>query len=281
MIAPTGVKLVFLLLILSSMFPHLGLRASEQPEDNRSFIVSVDGKPYQFDVADIKKLGVKSITVNDPVYQQRKTYLAVPLYRILQPIKVSNDSWPLIDSVVFISSDGYQVDTTLERLENSAFEPHLALSSDSDGESRWQPYLQGEQWISFDPFYLVWVKRDFKASEDVADLPWPYQLTEIRLSTINRLSYIEPHGTDSEDIKRGYALFMNRCLRCHQISGIGGKLGPDLLRDQGMVIALRTETLVDMIRNIKKYYPESKMPVYLEDLSSEDAEAVLNYLRSR
>jgi len=67
-----------------------------------------------------------------------------------------------------------------------------------------------------------------------------------------------------------------RCDLCHQISGKGGKVGPDLTH-----VGAKRDTLwlAEQIRNPKSHKPDAKMPAFPQ-ISKGDIQALVDYLMS-
>lgn len=61
-------------------------------------------------------------------------------------------------------------------------------------------------------------------------IPWP-QLTEAEMADLMGYLRVSPGADPAPDLRRGQALLVQKgCLKCHALSGEGGRLGPDLAR---------------------------------------------------
>ncbi len=82
----------------------------------------------------------------------------------------------------------------------------------------------------------------------------------------------------SDEVQLAAASFATICVMCHQISGEGGALGPDLTH----VGSRRSAGEIrGVIEDASQFYGDTSMPVFKERLSADQIGALANYLASR
>lgn len=85
-----------------------------------------------------------------------------------------------------------------------------------------------------------------------------------------------PEYKDPDLMLLGRKLFVEkRCVRCHQLHGVGGLQGPDLSQTGWK---FSEEHLRQQILNPKANNPESRMPSFAEELSDDELKAIVKYL---
>jgi len=83
-------------------------------------------------------------------------------------------------------------------------------------------------------------------------------------------------GADlSSEEARGASLYEERCVRCHIVNGVGGKLGPDLSHIGSKRDA---DWLKKFTQNPKSVDPANKMPQVF--LRPEELTAVVKYMQT-
>ena len=190
------------------------------------------------------KIGPKTVEGFDPYYGKTKRFRALPMRRVLEE---GFGSLAGLDKEQFIlrASDGYTVPMAGSLLlDDGAFVAYEDL--DAPG---WEPV--GPQHANPAPFYVVWSKPE---QTNLETHPRPWQLVTIEIA---RFESAFPHtspGTLPTDAPaaRGYAIFRERCIRCHAINREGGHVGPDL----------------NVPQNITDYRPEPQIRAYIRDPAS-------------
>ena len=254
-------------------------KALPQQTDNRILVLQTGSEETHFGSARLKALGPQTLSINpDLIYPGTSRYIGVEFNRIFSGLNL-----PETGSLILESTDGYQVEMPIELLQDDALIAYLVLSDiDAPEGSRWRPFQHGSHWISLDPFYLVWKARAAEYQAELESryelLPWPYQLARIEYTDSDRYRNLRPSSTDKPELKTGSDIYIKHCIKCHQVSGIGGNLAPDILRDNGLADILDKTTLLRFIRHIDQFNPSSAMPVYADTITEEEAMAIIVYL---
>jgi mono/diheme cytochrome c family protein len=210
------------------------------------------------------------VETNDPYYQRRKRFLALPLAQVLAR------GFPGVDlrneELALRALDGYAVPIAGFRLLGP--DAYLAVA-DLDAP-QWEPI--GPRRVSPAPFYLIWKELGQK---DLASYPRPWALFEIERA---RFSELYPHtvprlddSAESAAAQRGFSIFRSDCIRCHAINREGGRVGPELNVPQSIVEYRQVEQLREFIRNPLRFR-YSAMPPH-PHLTDEDLDGLVAYFR--
>lgn len=187
---------------------------------------------------------------------------------------------PLDASYLLICEDGYTA-TLDARYLGDEVNAYLAVSdADVDGDARWSDFILRGKSIVFSPTYLTWQSHDTDevSPESLIERPWPYGLVEIRqYEPDSRYQMIKPKSA-SVEVGHGFEVYKRECGKCHQVQDVGGKLGPRL-DTSPLVIHLPEKELKRLISEVETFFPESKMPTYVEHLEEAEVDAVIAYLR--
>jgi len=208
-----------------------------------------DGAPVRtVDLAALKAAcHVQTVSIDDPYYRRRKSFLACPLADVIrlgfgQPVESLAG-----ESFVLRARDGYAKPASGARLAEPgaflAFADADRLRGDDPG---WEP-IERKQ-ADPGPYYLVWTQPQ---QADTHEYPWPYQLTTIEIASLETLyPHLAPRGTAPDaPAQSGYRVFRSQCIACHAINGEGGTVGPDLNIPQSIVEYRPTEQIKAYIRN--------------------------------
>lgn len=264
----TGVAAGLLLLVLG-----VGTGVGAAPSRTLRFLR--DGAPVAtLDLATLRaRCGEAKVTVDDPYYGRPTTYLACPLATVLElgfgePAAALAD-----DTVVFRALDGYARPAAGALLAEPggwlAFADAKRLRGDDPG---WLPIDRKQ--VDPGPFYVVWSGA---AQRDPHRYPWPYQLHEIEIASLERL-YPDtvPDGLPADHPARaGHAIFVAQCIACHAINRQGGTVGPDLNVPRSIVEYRPAEQIRAYVRNPLAFRYTS-MPAHPQ-LSDADLDALLAY----
>src|SRR4051794_10068153 len=156
-----------------------------------------------------KGCGVRTVTLDDPYYARRMSFVACPLERVLEMGFGLSAEQLAQQDFLLRARDGYVKPAAGKRLTEPG--GYLALADaerEQAGEAGWAP-LDRRQ-IDPAPFYVVW---EDAAKHDPTVYPWPYQLVRIELGTIaNDYPDIVPSGADKgSDAWRGFDIFKSEC----------------------------------------------------------------------
>jgi mono/diheme cytochrome c family protein len=178
----------------------------------------------------------------DPYYKREKRFWAVPLAPILVRAFAGVDV--ATAQLVLRAKDGYAVPIAGSRLLDGG--AYLALAdADLDGAAvPWEPV--GPQRADPTPYYLIWKRKGGKG--DLERYPQPWSLEQIEVMAGGAMY---PHTEPPPDpaARRGHALFLRDCVRCHAMNREGGHVGPDL----------------NVPRSIVEYRPREQIRAYIHD----------------
>lgn len=236
-----------------------------------------EGKTRSIERTELAKLcGARRISIEDPYYGRRKSYLACPLLDVLREgFGIAEHELADLD-VIFRASDGYAKPSPGGLLTEDG--GWLAFTDADRGtveSPAWDPIDRRQ--VDPAPFYVVWQEA---AQRDTHRYPWPYQLVQIELTSMAKLYPLAvPTGaaTGSPEFA-GYEIFKTQCIACHSINGQGGKVGPDLNVPRSIVEYRPEEQIKQYIRNPVAFRYTS-MPAH-EHLSEAQLDAVVAYFRA-
>lgn len=222
------------------------------------------------------QVGVRTVAGRDPYYGDDRRYAALPMRPLLENVfgaALAERDGDSVD-VRLVAADGYAVSVPWPRLRDEG----AAIAFDDLDRDGWSPI--GPQRADPGPFYLVWQSTAAAPRQDLGRYPRPWQLARVELADF---AATHPHVLPAADapsvVRAGFSLFRDRCVRCHAINREGGRVGPEL----------------NVPQNITEYRPEAQIRAYIrnpavfrygnmpahEDLSDEDLDALLAYLRHK
>jgi len=220
------------------------------------------------------RCGEASVAVDDPYYERRMTFHAVPLRCVLEQGFSAEGAMLAGQDFSLVALDGYERPSGGAQLLEAG--GYLAFGDASltpvDREPRFEPIARRQ--LDPAPFYLVWSGVD---QGDPHRTPWPYQLATIeRVPFSRRHPHTLPTGAPEDGPAwRGFELFRSQCVMCHSVNGDGGTVGPELNVPKSIVEYRDREFLAAFIRD-----PESfrygAMPSH-RHLEPSQIEALLDY----
>ena len=190
---------------------------------------------------------VQTITIDDPYYGQRKSFLACPLADVLQLGFGQPAAALAANDFLLRARDGYAKPTTGARLAEPGAFLAFADAEHARGDAPgWQPIDRKQ--ADPGPFYLVWAQPQ---QADPTQYPWPYQLTTVEMVALDSLyPHTVPRGApDDAPARAGYQIFRSECIACHAINREGGTVGPELNVPLSIVEYRPAEQIKAYIRN--------------------------------
>ncbi len=214
------------------------------------------------------------IIEKDPVYKTKKKYLAYPLTDFVQRLTKETPLHLNNSVLIFTALDGYKVTMSYEdaMLEKG----YIAFKDLAAKTKSWIEFKFGHKYITPAPYYLVW--PDSKL--DKWRYPSPFQLASISLASADSyFAAAAPVSTDKQ-ASRGFSLFSRYCIRCHSVNHTGGNLGPELNVPKNITDFYSPQKLTDFILDAPSFINNTKMPVFKNVISIQDALAIQHYLKS-
>ena len=257
--------------ILLSLLTIDATRASDEP--TLRFSVG-DQRIATLDLDQLRsRLPMHDIALCDPHYQAQKHFRAFALADVLD--LGFGERWRGGDypEAVFIALDGYRGVGSSDKMGEAG--GYVAFA-DLDVDAGWEP--MGKAQTNPGPLYIVWLGAEQGTAQAY---PWPWQLAEISILRFqDQYPAVYPAGAaEDSSVMRGYALFKDRCFRCHAMNEQGGKIGPDLNAPMS-VVEYRSPMMVrEFIRHPSRYR-HTHMPDH-EDLSDRDLDDLLDYFHNQ
>lgn len=211
---------------------------------------------------------------HDPVYKTTKEYQAYPLTEILKKVSVPASSKADNLVVVFTAVDGYKVSMAYQDAIHE--QGYFAFKDNAAPNNKlWLDFKFGKQTMTPAPYYLIWPKKGL----DEWRYPWPFQLASLSLQPAKAyFGAAAPNGGD-EQANNGFNLFSRYCIRCHSINLSGGEVGPELNVPKNITEYFKESELAKFILNAPSYRAGTKMPVFENLISLDDAHAIVSYLK--
>jgi mono/diheme cytochrome c family protein len=245
-------------------------------KDARADLTIVQGaSKHVLTQLDFRQLQVDSVIVNDPVYKKHKRYAGYWLSDIFAYEGIHADR----DTVwTFTALDGYKASIAVADIQKYGVKAFVAIE-DLDRQEGWEKIQQGKEWVSPGPYYVVWQTPLEDATPQVK-LPWPYQVVEISIHKADDglQKLITDSTGQSASVKQGYKIFQQNCTSCHSLNLEGGVLGPELNVPRNILEYEDRKFLKAFIGSPSSFRARSKMPSFNKTLSTEEIDAVLDYL---
>ncbi len=193
---------------------------------------------------------VQTVTVEDPYYGRRKSFLAFPLHQVIALGFGESVDELAAESFFLRARDGYVKPAAGARLAEPGGYLAFADAERANGEDPgWEPITRRR--VDPGPFYLVWSQPH---QRDVHRYPWPFQLVSIEIAPFEtEFPHTIPRSAaPGSPARAGFEIFRRECIACHAINGEGGKVGPDL----------------NLPRSIVEYRPTDQIRAFIRDPSS-------------
>jgi mono/diheme cytochrome c family protein len=216
---------------------------------------------------------VQTVSLDDPYYQRRMSFLACPLADVVrlgfgQPVEALAG-----ETFLLRARDGYAKPASGARLvEPGGFLAYADAAHARGDDPGWQPIDRKQ--VDPGPFYVVWTAPQ---QADPLTYPWPYQLTTIEIASLDTLyPHIVPRGAAADSPARaGFDIFRAECIACHAINREGGTVGPDLNVPQSIVEYRPAEQIKAYVRD-PATFRYTNMPAHPQ-LSDQQLDALIAY----
>lgn len=224
------------------------------------------------------QFGLELMTIDDPHYGERRSYRGIDLRQLL-----TQGGFEIGESLILECSDGYEIPFESSLLEDTRLRALIAVADiDPDPGLDWKLLQHGRHPVNPEPFYMIWSAaaeaQGLSVDASIIEkLPWPYQLTRIRRAANDTPT--PPPRTATASVHSGYTIFIDECVKCHQLQERGGQLGPALDRPDGMTALLDDARLGQLITKVDTFFPGSKMPIYNEKLNTRQVADLIAFLR--
>jgi mono/diheme cytochrome c family protein len=260
-LSPLGIAAFFALL---ACLPHAVAAGDE-------ITVVLPGVEAKFSLPQLRaRLKEVSVTIDDPLYKQRKTFDGFLLADLLKEAGLADTASG--DEVVFTAKDGYSPNTSFGMMR-----AHRAIVAFREqGKPAFENLAQGKAMVSPAPYYLVW-EEGAKLADKV---PWPYQLVKIEVVDFKvKYAKLYPDGVAAaSDVMNGFLTFKKLCVACHSINLQGGDVGPELNAPLNVTEYWPIATLKRFIRDAPSFRYKSKMPAFPQ-LNEKQVGHVIEYLK--
>lgn len=216
-----------------------------------------------------------TITIDkDPVYQTRKTYEAYPLNEVLKKVPVPSGLETEDAIIVFTAFDGYEV--TIPYSNTKKEQGFIAFRDlAAPANEKWIEFQFGKTRTTPAPFYLVWPKKGL----DKWKYPWPFQLVNISIRPALESFGAAVPSSNNNQVKKGFVLFSQYCIRCHSMNLSGGTVGPELNVPKNITEYFKEEALPGFILDAPSYRSGTKMPAFDGIIDKNEMKNLLEYLR--
>lgn len=225
----------------------------------------------------VEQYELQTLTIDDIEYKEQHTYLGIDLKAVLTSAGFRPGA-----QLLLVCTDGYSIPFDSNVLLSNEWQGLIALRDQAaTGDNYFVPFEHGGETVDFAPFYLVWTPIAGTTSTTAAsDLPWPYQLTQIKVLQPTDFQSAMPPADAPAIVQTGFDLYFKQCIKCHSVNGSGGTLGKPLDKENGLAALLAGGTVRDDIVKISTRYPQTKMPDFGDAFSAEQLDALVSYLQS-
>lgn len=218
----------------------------------------------------LHKLPRHGADVQDPVYRRPKRYEGYRLSEVVERLAPAGTRLGDAAHLVMVCLDGYRAPLTLGAARSGG---GILAMRDRDANSAWENLPPGTAVTTPAPFYLVW--EPAAAAGDVKR-PWPYGVVAIEVWLADPAHRARPSPMDGI-LRRGYDVFLQKCISCHSVNGAGGTLGAELNTPVNVTEYWNPVALKQFILDPPSIRAHAKMP-RLGSLSGDEVDAVLAYL---
>jgi mono/diheme cytochrome c family protein len=208
-----------------------------------------NGAPVRtVDLATLKaNCQVQTVTIDDPYYQRRKSFLACPIADVLRLGFGQPADALASQNFLLRARDGYAKPASGAHLAEPGGFLAFADADRAHGDDAGWELIDRKQ-VDPGPFYMVWQDPQ---KHDPSSYPWPYQLNSIEITVLeSAYPHIVPEGAATDaPAYAGYLTFRSQCIACHAINREGGTVGPEL----------------NVPRSIVEYRPADQIKAYVRN----------------
>jgi cytochrome c2 len=248
---------------------------------------SADGLSFRADSQPVKELSreelakalpLKTLTAENPTTSKTTAYQGMDLVELLN--LAFGEKWKRYDLVKFISRDGYQ-----PLIPRDTITAHRGLVAFKEqGQDGFTPFRRGQgQEIDPGPYFLVWDNIGDPSAKTEHWLSWPWQLVGIELTRLEReFPRTAPPAGAPEEAERGFTAFLQHCVKCHQVNGEGGDVGPELNYPVSVTEYWQPEWLPKFIADPTSVRRNSKMVGFYPGVQNREAiiRDIISYLKA-
>ncbi|MCB0422527.1 MAG: cytochrome c [Bdellovibrionales bacterium] len=204
----------------------------------------------------VTKNTVQILPFEDPIAKKKIWYKVVSLDSVLRPFIKSGPSE--LTLVEVICADGYRPQLPISVLEH--FDGYIAMAREDRAHFALNRSKDGRE-IKLAPYYLVWKPKKGRPFLKYSPSQWSYQVVGLHLMSAvgaqkNTLPEAKKGGSFEQE---GKALFAKHCFSCHALDGVGGQVGPDLLKPLPATERYSSDWLERWINDPQSLRADSKM----------------------
>lgn len=206
---------------------------------------------------------------NDILFGKPVQYEAVALTELLEAVFPDIHKYVALDYfLVLRAKGGYEPIVSLrEAMSGRAFVTKAIAGLSAEAPL---PCWEEAGQTNCNPHYfLIWSDGYYP------DRPQPWGLTALELLPSDYLSQALAPRSDSLSISNGHGIYLQYCIECHSIKGVGGGVATDhVARDR----PIATDTLRFFLFEFAKRDSEARMPDFSGLLDQQDVTDLQRYL---
>lgn len=215
----------------------------------------------------LQRFGQENVYIRyDCELKKEMTYLGVNTRKIfsflLKELQIDSAGY----DVTFICKDGYSPTVSLSQLlEGNGY----IVTRDVHAKDGWDEKIKSE----FSPAYLVW-----DIPENDHNHSFPYGIVRIQFVEKSREYLLARPHTAAKEPLDGFAIFKDKCIKCHAVNQEGGVMGPELNYPKNITEYWQTGQIKAFIKNPASFRLNSRMPA-VTGLSDAQIDLIVQYLQ--
>ena len=216
-----------------------------------------------------KSVSIETRSVYNPNTRSYEKFKSFDFKELLD--LVYGKRWKEAEEISFFTSDNYVPFIPVKKfLMKDSF---LAFDSAYGSKFTTVGKLK-DQVHDLEPFYLIWEKG---SRWDLDRSDWPFKI--VGISAYSQSFNLIPKSSEKIQL-HGYKLFKKYCIACHQVKGVGGIKGSNLLKSEVLQSSNRAR-LIQYIIDPKSVNKSSKMPFFPKRIRNKKAavDSILQYLQ--